>query len=376
VTAEILIEKLVAGGDGLGFLNGKAVFVPGVLPGETVKVRLSQHRRDFARGAVIEVAHRSPHRQAPPCGLAGICGGCDWLHIRYKEQLAQKAAIVREAFRRVGHFSWETISVHAGPELGYRNRVQMHRDHAGRLGFMAGGGRAVVPVAVCPVSVPGINGVFARPARAPSDRDRFTVWGEGDAAAIEGIDDRRDIVARVDGKDILFSVGCFFQSNLAVLSKLVSFAIAGLSGGAAADLYCGVGLFGAFLAESFAAVTAVESSSLSMSYARRNIVGSANDFFPVSVEQWIEAGAPGGPFGAVVVDPPRAGLAPEVRGWLLRAKPTRLVYVSCNPVTLARDLGELAGGGFALAEVGLFDFFPHTSHVETVARLRYERPPA
>lgn len=368
-TAVVLVEKLVAGGEGLAFLDGKAVFVPGVLPGERVTVRLTRRGRDFDRAAVVEVTEPSPNRQLPPCGLAGICGGCDWLHIRYDKQLALKTAIVREAFRRVGHFSWEAISVHAGSPLGYRNRVQMHRDHSGRLGFVASGGREIAPVSVCPVSDAGINSVFAQPKRAPADRDRFIVWGQGDSVALEGIDDERELVARVNGRDIVFSVGCFFQSNLRVLSVLVSFAIAGLSGARAADLYCGVGLFGAFLAPSFAQVTLVESNALSISFARRNLADDSHILLLMSVEAWIESGAAESHFDAVIVDPPRTGLSAEVRRWLRRVRPARLTYVSCNPVTLARDLGDLTGGGFVLDEVGLFDFFPQTSHVETVARL-------
>jgi 23S rRNA (uracil1939-C5)-methyltransferase len=369
VHAEILIEKLVAGGEGLGFLDGKAVFVPGTLPGEKVRVRLTQRRRDFDRASLVTVVAASPNRQDPPCRLAGVCGGCDWLHIRHEEQLRQKVDIVREAFRRVGRFSWDEVSVHAGPSLGYRNRAQIHRDRNGRLGFMGAASQDTVPVEICPVSDQGINRVFAKPALAPPGLDRFTVWGQGDTTAVEGIDDDRDIMVQVRGKKIVFSVGCFFQSNLSVLSELVPFATRDLSGGTAADLYCGVGLFGAFLTERFSRVTAVEASSLSLSFARRNITGPAHDFYPMSVEQWIETGLAREAYDAVVVDPPRAGLGPEVRRWLCTAGPGRLVYVSCNPVTLARDLGELTSRGFTLDQVGLFDFYPQTSHVETVARL-------
>jgi 23S rRNA (uracil1939-C5)-methyltransferase len=369
VNAEIVIEKLVAGGEGLGFLEGKVVFVPGALPGEKIRVHVTERRRDFDRASLIEVIAASPHRQNPPCRLAGICGGCDWLHISYEEQLSRKVEIVREAFRRVGRFAWEDISIHPGPALSYRNRVQMHRDRAGRLGFMGAGSQKIVPVEVCPVSDKAINRVFANTTLAPAGLDRFIVWGEGDTTAAEGIDDERDLVACVQGKKIVFSIGCFFQSNLSVLSKLIPFVMEDLSGETAADLYCGVGLFGAFLSERFERVTAVESSSLSMSYARRNIPGIGNDFYPMNVEQWIESGVARFPYDAVLVDPPRAGLGPGVRRWLSTAKPTRVVYVSCNPVTLARDLGELLSGGFSLDKVGLFDFFPQTSHAETVALL-------
>ncbi len=372
---EILIEKLVAGGDGLGFLDGKAVFVPGVLPGERVRVRLGQRRRDFDRATLVDVINASPARQSPPCSLAGVCGGCDWLHIRSEEQAARKVDIVREAFQRVGQFAWKEIGVETGPDLAYRNRVQIHRDHAGRLGFMSAGSERVVPVATCPVSVGSINRLFANPGRAPADRDRFTAWGDDETLAVEGLDDERDLEVRVLGKSIIFSVACFFQSNLSMLSKLLPFALEGLSGKAAADLYCGVGLFGAFLADRFERVTAVESSSLSMSYARRNIPDDRGDFYPVSMEQWVETDAARRPLDAVVVDPPRAGLGPEVRRWLHRAAPSRLVYVSCNPVTLARDLGELVRDRFTMDEVRIFDFYPQTSHVETVARLHSRGDP-
>jgi 23S rRNA (uracil1939-C5)-methyltransferase len=165
-------------------------------------------------------------------------------------------------------------------------------------------------------------------------------------------------------------VGCFFQSNLAVLDTLVPWALEGLSGESAADLYCGVGLFGSFLAERFPRVISVESSATSLSYARRNITGASHEFYPMSVEQWIQSGAAPGGLDAVVVDPPRAGLGAEAREWLTADPPRQLVYVSCNPVTLARDLRVLTGtGAMVLQEVRLFDFYPQTSHIEAVAKL-------
>jgi 23S rRNA (uracil1939-C5)-methyltransferase len=176
-------------------------------------------------------------------------------------------------------------------------------------------------------------------------------------------------MARVCGREIVFSVGCFFQSNLAVLDKLVPWALEGLSGSTAADLYCGVGLFGSFLSARFSRIICVESSAMSLSYARRNVVGPAHEFFPMSVEQWITSGAARGPFDAAVVDPPRPGLGAEARDWLSGAGIERLVYVSCNPVTLARDLGGLCDTAFVLDDLRLFDFYPQTSHIEAVAKL-------
>jgi 23S rRNA (uracil1939-C5)-methyltransferase len=367
--ATLLVTKLVAGGEGLGFIDGKAVFVPGVLPGELVRVRLVQRRRDFERAALLEVLTPSAHRAASPCRLAGVCGGCDWLHIGYAEQLAQKVALVRETLRRTGRIECPEIGIEPSPPLGSRNRVQVHRDEQGRLGFMGAGSTRVVPVETCPIVVPPINGLFDGTLRGPRDMSRFTAFSDGTLSAVEGIDDARDLAAQVCGRRISLSVGCFFQSNLAVLQKLVPWTVEGLAGAAAADLYCGVGLFGAFLLERFPRLHLVESSTVSISHARRNAAGPGSEFFPMDVEQWISSGAARGPLDAVIVDPPRVGLSAEVRQWLCDSPPARLVYVSCNPVTLARDLGQLCGQGFRLESLRLFDFYPQTSHVEAVARL-------
>jgi len=370
---ELSIEKLVAGGDGLAFREGKAVFVPGVLPGETVRVRLVETRRDFDRAALVEVLKPSPGRVAPPCALAGICGGCDWLHISYKEQVRQKAAIVREALRRAGGIEWGEVEVEPGPPLAYRTRVQIHRDSHGTLGFKGLGSARVVHVAFCPIADPGINRIFSGDVAAPDGLERFSACSVGNRVAREGIDDDIDIRVRVAGKETVFSVGCFFQSNLAVLERLVPFVLEKLDGTSAADLYCGVGLFGAFLAERFSSVTVVESSTTSAAYARRNLPEPRCAVYPMTVEQWTASGAAGGPFDAVIVDPPRAGLGVEVRQWICRVMPRWLRYVSCNPVTLARDLRDFVSRGFLLDDLRVFDFYPQTSHIECVARLRGPR---
>jgi len=367
--SELSIVKLVAGGEGLGYMAGKAVFVPGVLPGEKVRVRVVQRRRDFDRAALLEVLEPSPHRVSPPCRLAGVCGGCDWLYIRYEEQLAQKVNIVREALLRTGRIARETIEIEPSAPLGSRFRAQVHRDGNGRLGYMGAGSNRIVPVDACPIVVRPIDGVFNGSVPVPDGLDRFTVFSNGEYVATEGIDDDRELMTRVRGREIVFSVGCFFQSNLAVLDKLVPWALESLAGSAAADLFCGVGLFGSFLSERFSRVTCVESSAMSLSYAHRNVVGPAHVFYPMSVEQWIASGAAQGPFDAAVVDPPRPGLGTEVRAWLCGAAVRRLVYVSCNPVTLARDLGELCDSAFVLDDLRLFDFYPQTSHIEAVAKL-------
>jgi 23S rRNA (uracil1939-C5)-methyltransferase len=371
--SDLSIVKLVAGGDGLGFIDGKAMFVPDTLPGEAVRVRVTQRHKDFDRAVLLEVKEPSPYRVAPPCRLAGTCGGCNWLHIRYEEQLAQKVAIVQEALSRVGRIEPPPFTIEPSPGLGSRSRAQIHRQ-GDTLGYMAARSSQLVKVETCPIVAPPIDAIFRGSVRAPADRERFTVFSNGHDVAVEGIDDDRDLTVSVCGRPIVFSVGCFFQSNLKALDALVPWALEGLSGDVAADLYCGVGLFGAFLSSRFSRIISVEESAMSVAYARRNITGSGHQFIPMSVEQWITSVGARTAMDAVVVDPPRVGLGPEVCDWLCRARPGRLVYVSCNPVTLARDLGRLVTDGFKLDAIRLFDFYPQTSHVEAVARLSPEAP--
>jgi 23S rRNA (uracil1939-C5)-methyltransferase len=367
---ELSIARLVAGGDGLGFIDGKAVFVPGVLPGERVSIRIAQRRGDYDRAVLVEVLEASPHRVSPGCRFAGTCGGCDWLHVSYDEQLRQKASIVTEALRRTGHIERETPVIEPSEPWRSRNRAQVHRSPGGGLGYMGARSAQVIAVDACPIVAPAIEKLFRGEAKPPIGLERFTVFGDGEMLAVEGGDDSRDLAVDVSGRRILFSVGCFFQSNLAALQKLVPWVLEGLAGGSAADLYCGVGLFGSFLAPHFERIISVESSATSLAYARRNVTGASHEFYPMSVEQWIQSGAAPGGLDAVVVDPPRAGLSPEVREWLALNQPRMLVYVSCNPVTLARDLGDLtAQGRLTLEDLRLFDFYPQTSHVEAVAKL-------
>jgi 23S rRNA (uracil1939-C5)-methyltransferase len=368
---DVTVERLVAGGDGLARREGKALFVAGVLPGERVLVRLVESRKDFDRAALVEVLDPSADRVVPSCALAGRCGGCDWLHVSHAAQVGLKRAIVRESLRRTGRIERDEPALEPGPPLAYRNRVQLHRHPSGSLGYREAAGARVVAASACPVAVGPINALLADPPSPESAAlDRFTVFGDADWVACEGRDDDRELIVEAVGREIRFSVGCFFQSNLAVLQDLARHAAAAAgSGGAAADLYAGAGLFSALIAGRFGRIIAVESSARSLSFAARNVAGGRLETFPMTVEQWIAVGAAGGPFDAVIADPPRAGLASVVRAWLASARPRTLVYVSCNPVAMARDLGELTRAGFEIDDLRLFDFYPQTSHVEAVAVL-------
>ncbi len=421
-TLELEIEKLVPGGDGLARHEGKVYFVAMTLPGERVRVRVTESKKDFARAEQVEILIASPHRVQPACAVFGRCGGCDWQHIGYPAQLLQKVAMVEDALRRTGGISFPGLAIEAGKPWRYRNRIQIHRGPAGEGGFLARTSHAVVPIATCPVAASAFDALLAKPGAQgrPGEGRRYSAWthalpdGAGDflisdepgatgpglllsplfsnregipaqgaapaqrvakpvpeylGPRLEGASGEIDVTLL--GKTIRFDLRCFFQSNLEMVEKLVPYALEGLQGEEALDLYCGVGLFGAFLKDTFTRVLAVEENPVSLEYALRNI-GATQDFLRGRLEDLLleERGPISGcrP-DAVVVDPPRDGLDKAVKDFLIAKKPPRLIYVSCNPVTLARDLKTLLAGGFRLDDLRLFDFYPQTAHVEAVAKL-------
>lgn len=397
VPLEMTVEKLVPGGDGLARHEGKVVFVPGSLPGERIRARLTESKKDFARAEILEILAPSPDRTTPPCPLAGRCGGCDWQHISYAAQLRQKLAMAADALKRIGGMEWPDLAIEAGEPWRYRNRAQLHRAPGGGLGFLGRGSHDVIPVPSCPVADPALDALLTSSPAVPDSgepasrgaTERFMAWGYShgagslgalapmgsargrgseDEAALEG----REIAVDILGKTIRFDLRCFFQSNAAMVEKLLPYALEGLAGKRAMDLYCGVGLFGAFLADRFRSVLAVEENAAALAYARKNIPGTGNVFLEGRLEDLVlqgRLGDSGEAPEAVIVDPPRPGLDQAVRDWLIETKPPRLVYVSCNPVTLARDLKSLIGSGFVLKDLRLFDFYPQTAHVEAVAKL-------
>jgi 23S rRNA (uracil1939-C5)-methyltransferase len=390
---ELQVEKLVPGGDGLARHQGRVIFIPATLPGEKVLGRFLESKKDFARAELIEVQVASPMRVEPVCPVAGICGGCDWQHIDYSEQLRQKVALTEDALRRTGGLSFPDLTIESGKPLGYRNRIQIHRDDAGRAGFLAKGSHNIVPVNTCPVAHAGLDSLFQSappipvsprknvglpsgsrfPAWAhslPNQGGDFLVSGEVESNQPDAIEPGFSV--KILDRTLHFDLQCFFQSNLEMLAKLIPFALDGLKGRLAMDLYCGVGLFGAFLQDKFAQIIAVEENPIALDYARRNI-GPGHIFLPGKLEDLILVGST--EFSqadpeVIIVDPPRPGLDSVVRDFLIEKGPSQVIYVSCNPVTMARDLKILLAGGFILDDLRLFDFYPQTSHIEAVAKLQ------
>jgi len=384
----VRIDKIVAGGDGLGRderipidERAKAIFIPFVLPGERVRVRVTEQRADFDRAELVEVLEASPARVEAPCRLYGACGGCNFQHMSYDEQLRQKLLIVSDAFRRIASIKLETLSMVPGKPLHYRNRVQLHRDSNGALGFRSRNGAETVPVESCPIAHPSINqfldnvrtGIQTTPPA-----ERFTVIGTDAGTEVAGQHQQQTLT--ILGRNVSFMPEAFFQSNLAMVDELIPWVVDGLEGDTAADLYAGVGVFSMFLTERYGTVHVVEENAAACKCAKDNLSATAakatGNFVvhPLRVEQWLSRDYRGRRLDAVIVDPPRAGLSKVVRTELISRRVPEIRYVSCNPVTLARDASAFKSAGYRLGSCTLFDFYPNTAHIEAFLSFTWEGP--
>ncbi len=376
---EVTAEKLAVGGHAVCRHQGMVVFVPFAAPGDRLRVEVTEVDKRFAKGRIQEILQPSPHRRPARCRHFGDCGGCQFQHIDYAEQTAQKGEFVRDALRRIGGIDWQRpIPVHAGPEWGYRSRTAL-KVWRHKLGFHRAFSNETVDAEECPVLVPELEralpAVRAALGRVPRDQEPHQIdgaCGVGEpvfAPDLPGM--RKDLVEhQVLGFSFLIEPESFFQQNRHLTPDLVQHAIDGLDGGLCYDLYAGVGLFSLPLSRQCGRVVAVEDERRAVLLGRvnaRNAGADQVEYVRLSVEAFLGQRELERP-DVVVMDPPRLGAKPAIPG-LLALRPERLVYVSCDPGTLARDLKDLCGGGYRLDAVAAFDMFPQTWHVEAVAKL-------
>lgn len=368
---KIKIEKVVTGGDGLGFMDGKAIFVPGALAGETVMCNIIEEKRGFSRAELVEILITSPNRTHPVCNKYGICGGCDLMHTTYEHQLSIKSEICKEAFRRIGGMDLETIEVVPSKPLAYRNRVQFHKSANRTIGFKKRSANEIIPIDTCPIACETINTFLSKKEfnnQLDSLEDRFVVIGTDEKVYFQP---KEHIDISLGGKKVSFGTDVFFQNNIGMIPDIAGYMGHFLQGETLLDLYCGVGLFGTLFSDRFEHIISVEMSKKSIGWAKTNIPGSENHtFFAGDVDKWLKTRKKTKKYDTILVDPPRNGLSKKMRSFLSAVETGILMYVSCNPVTQARDIKELAAGGYKLLELKAFDFYPQTSHIESVAILK------
>lgn len=371
-TIQVEIEKAVFGGMFLGRHEGKAILVPHAVPGETAAVRILSEKKDYCTGEIESIIAGSGDRITPACPLYARCGGCSYLHVPYDKELEFKTDVLMDSLGRIAGMGPGAVP---RPDIMHDDRFH-YRSHAalkarnGISGFFRRGTNDIVPVSGtgCLLLDEAIN-VRIRSLEASSD---YRAAVDCTGAVITSID--RGAVVREREAGLVFSRGIdqFFQANRLLrgplLEKVVS--LAGCDDTAEfLDIGCGVGFFTLPLARVSRHGHGIDISAESIRYARVNAAanGISNADFEACASSRIHPGrmAP----GVIVMDPPRAGIDRHTRKTILAIRPRVIVYVSCSPPTFARDVKDLAAGGYTLETLALADMFPCTQHVEVIARL-------
>lgn len=383
---DVRIDNLTNEGAGVARVDGWVVFVPFTLAGELVKCRVFRNHKNYSEADLIEVLEPAPNRVAPKCALFGQCGGCQYQHLAYAEQLESKQRQVAELLRHMAKIEHPVREVIPSPvEYGYRSKItpHFHRPKSGgigAIGFLRARTRnAMVDVEHCPIAMPELNAQLAAVReRARANADAFkngaTLLMR---AAKNGVLTRNDEIALedVDGIRFEFQAGDFFQNNPFILPKFVRHAIDEAKATGAkflVDAYCGSGLFAISAARDFEQVIGVEISESAVKKAAHNaeINSLTNCRFIAADAQHVFKDVPhAGADTVVLIDPPRAGCSPEFLQQLFAFGPKGVVYVSCNPATQMRDLVLFTEAGYKLGTVQPFDLFPQTKHLECVMTL-------
>lgn len=386
---ELEIGDLTNLGEGVGRVDGWVVMVPQVLPGELVRARVWKNHKNYSQADLVEVLRPSPDRVEPVCPLFGQCGGCQYQHLSYNAQLEWKRKQVEELLRRLGGIEAPEVEApQASPrEYGYRSKLTPHfgrpSESEGELpiGFLRRGQRRLVDVPQCPIATEAINERL--PSLRAEVRERVAQGAHKRGGTLLLRDTPQGVVTdmaaqtqdRVGDLVFEFPAGEFFQNNPFILPLMVNYALEEACQQGVrylVDTYCGTGVFALSGAGRFEQVSGVEISEKAVLAATANAArnGISNCTFMAASAEAIFAEINYLPaHTAVILDPPRDGCSLEFLSQLIQFDPRRIVYVSCDPATQARDIKILREGGYELKRVRPFDLFPQTRHIESVATL-------
>lgn len=398
---DLNITGIANGGEGIGRLpDGRIVFVPFTIPGESVRIRVIESKKGFVRGEVVEILSAVPGRIKPRCRHFGICGGCHLQQMDYRTQLFHKAGIIRDVLSRIGGIKGIDIQpvVPSPFEWEYRNQVQYHLHPSGTLGYQRHSSNETIPIDECFLPViplvemrnnleldpqTGIKRVTFREGLV----DDYMIVLDGNSSDIPEmeIDLPFSVVHQSEAgtitlagsdfvhmkiKDRIFKVsaGSFFQVNTKMAEMMVDHVLSLIPPGECdciVDLFCGVGLFSAFVADRAKRLIGVESSLSACSDYAENM----DEFDHVELYEGLcDHVLPGLDIDpdVVIVDPPRAGIGKVSMEALIRMNPNRIIYISCDQATLARDASMLVHAGYRIMQLTPFDFFPQTHHIESI----------
>ena len=365
---EVEITDIAFGGEGVARVNDFVLFIPFVAPGDRVRAEVTEVKKQFGRAKLLEVLTPGPQRVEPKCRHFGQCGGCQYQHLDYAFQLQVKGRQVREHFIRIGGFSDPKVAgvVPCPQPYHYRNRIMVRSQWNGAekrlvVGFLRHDGRLVEEIDECAIAEPALNEELKRVHQKPPPKGGLKV------------------TLRVMPDDWVLPRDSFFQNNFFLLPKLVETVRDRVRSGGSRfliDTYCGVGFFAIELADLVEQFTGVEIDQMAIKAARENaqrrgiingefLAARTEDKLPELLNRFTR------PHTTVILDPPRVGCAPAAMDQLRAERPAQIIYVSCHPATLARDLKRLCEGGlYRLEQVVPHDMFPQTQHVECVADLR------
>jgi 23S rRNA (uracil1939-C5)-methyltransferase len=418
---KLQIEKAIYGGAGLARADGKAIFVPFTLPGEVVDAHITEDKRSFANADLDAVLGPSSERTNPACEYFSLCGGCQYQHASYAQQIEMKLNILRETLQRARLTSFpDIVPIHAEP-LAYRNRVRFHiQREPFALCYKKRASHANLPVGRCPIAAPLLESALkvvtrigSRFIREFDEIEFFTNANESELllslwtrqqvtdlpSTLKGFCDTlgqelpaltgaavfsakntqsseknlaewgaQALTYRVGEQAYHVSIGSFFQVNRFLVDRLVQLVTAEISGRLAWDLYAGVGLFARVLSQRFEKVVAVEAAPSSSNDLRKNLSSNGNKTARSGTLEFLRQQRGTAP-DLTVVDPPRTGLGSSVVSMLTKVRPQTIVYVSCDPATLSRDLHALVESGYHLRTMHMVDLFPQTFHLESVTVL-------
>ena len=383
VTVEI--TSLTSEGTGVGHSNGWEVMVPYSLPGEKVRTRIWRNHKNYSDADLMEVIVASSHRVEPRCELFGTCGGCQYQHLTYEQQLKWKTRQIKELFERQIGMDLQVNPAQPSPrEYGYRSKITPHFQKPGKgklpeIGFEREGSRRIIDVQRCPIATEAINDTL------PREREKVRLgsghYRRGGTLLLRDtfngiVTDHNAVVSQKVGDTLFqFQAGEFFQNNPFILPAMVEHVV---NEARSADIrflvdaYCGVGVFCISAASDFEKVVGIEISAKSIHWANSNAavnnVGNAD--FIVGRSEGIFKKIDFDPEATtVVIDPPRRGCDLKFLNQLVTFSPMRVVYVSCDPATQVRDLKLFLTHDYRISCIQPFDLFPHTRHIENVVTL-------
>ncbi|MGE0201166.1 MAG: class I SAM-dependent RNA methyltransferase [Candidatus Melainabacteria bacterium] len=384
-TRTLTVEKLVAGGEGLcRQADGPVVFAAGVAPGDVIE---GVPVREKGRWVMADwrLIAAGPGRVAPACRHAGVCGGCDWQHLSRETLEASKTELVRECLTRIGKIADPPVLPILSPKAWHgRNTVTwwVAEDNGRkRLAYRARASHDPVFFEECPVLTPALYAhavaLNAAPDALPETGREVRARSNGNGDVADTLNGPPTLTVHLGGKDYRCGVPHFMQSNLLSTDVLIGLLRDAMSAtpdaGTILDLYCGIGILGLSVLSDAQQLTGVEGDTEAIDRARENALALGADaqteWLAEAVESYVRAN-PDASFDVAITDPPRNGMKPEVLAWLAAHVQQAILYVSCDPATLARDVGILSQNGWTLASVQPVDMFPQTSHVECLAILK------